>query len=432
MNLALYGIFALGLLFSPYWLVPTTWPLRILVLAGITLTGFYWSSLATGNPQLKLSPAQFRTSWGIAVLLFIINIPALLHPLPLYGDEDYHIGRTLMLGAYLFATLKTPLFWGLALSGCTLALVFIRKYFVPACLTVLGLSLGLAGLPFLETANGLTTKIIPSILDYPFLTKWLTLPWIMVIPGAGLTTELLFRMVPLFSCILLATVVYNFTKNIFYGISIALLPIIWYYSSILYLDITAVVLMTITLLYSQDLLALPFKKLKDQPYWYALILIGFSKETVLPFILLIIAARTVWQWLHKKKYSILYPGDPTFCFLCRSTALYLFKSALSFSYSRCAPLWHTFHQSPSPRLGPENTHRCGLRSISSTIILYPWDLFSAQTKKIRCTAALHSDFFRLYLFFHDRLATLGALQPLRALLLQRTVSTYDLRYAQCP
>jgi hypothetical protein len=90
----------------------------------------------------------------------------------------------------------------------------------------------------------------------------------------------------------------SFLINLMWVISIATIPIVFYYSSILYIDISAVLLMTIVCFHANDLLNKDFKNIKSSPGWLALVLLGFVKETVFVFLLCFLVCRTALT-LHK-------------------------------------------------------------------------------------------------------------------------------------
>jgi len=64
-----------------------------------------------------------------------------------------------------------------------------------------------------------------------------------------------------------------------------------YYSSTLYLELPAALLMTVVLFDAERLLTDTPEELRVRPAWYALILIGFVKETTIPFLLAFLLCR---------------------------------------------------------------------------------------------------------------------------------------------
>lgn len=79
--------------------------------------------------------------------------------------------------------------------------------------------------------------------------------------------------------------------------AVATIPTIFYYSSITYLEMPAVMLMTIVCLRIEPLARNDTSAIKQDVGWYALILLGFIKETTLPFILMFLAYRSFYLLL---------------------------------------------------------------------------------------------------------------------------------------
>ena len=75
----------------------------------------------------------------------------------------------------------------------------------------------------------------------------------------------------------------------------ATIPVVFYYSSILYIEPPAILLMTLVCLDIKDLTHENAGKLTQNPNWYALILIGFIKETATPFLLCFLVCREIIQ-----------------------------------------------------------------------------------------------------------------------------------------
>ncbi|MFZ5573395.1 MAG: hypothetical protein ACOZF0_23580 [Thermodesulfobacteriota bacterium] len=75
------------------------------------------------------------------------------------------------------------------------------------------------------------------------------------------------------------------------GASLCSLPILYYYSSILYLEMPAVALMMITMAGMPGLLTADFAEIRKKPEWFSLIAVGFIKETMAVFLLAYIGSR---------------------------------------------------------------------------------------------------------------------------------------------
>ena len=125
--------------------------------------------------------------------------------------------------------------------------------------------------------------------------------------------EILFRIIPFLSVVGLA---WYFQRSInqkeihskfLWGLAIGTIPIVFYYSSILYLEIPAIFLMTLVCIRISNLLQKDFVGLKQDIGWYALILIGFIKETTLPFLLCFLIYRTIISLWNRTSNEKLNP-----------------------------------------------------------------------------------------------------------------------------
>jgi hypothetical protein len=81
--------------------------------------------------------------------------------------------------------------------------------------------------------------------------------------------------------------------KLLWGFSFATAPLVFYYSSILYIELSAVFLMLVVCSHAGDLLSGNFKDIKHSPGWLALVLLGFIKETVIVFLFCFLVARMV-------------------------------------------------------------------------------------------------------------------------------------------
>ncbi len=79
------------------------------------------------------------------------------------------------------------------------------------------------------------------------------------------------------------------------GAAIGTIPIIFYYSSILYLEMPVVLLMFIVCIRIKELLELDFDKIRKNQSWYALILLGFIKETAIIFLISFLFCRLIMK-----------------------------------------------------------------------------------------------------------------------------------------
>ena len=277
---ALFAAYFLALLLPPSW--RTVEPFNVYTAFGLMAAGgIVWAWLAAGSVAFA-----FRgRDWLLLLVLFAaasaINLRPLLSGIPWRGDEDYHIYRTLWAIELLYIR-QGPIV--LASAGLIVLSVFLawrRSLLAVPALAVLLLCC-LKTLPVDIHAEEL-------LLRYPFLSRWLhmPLPFVAGLCGA-LYTEFTYRVVPFLCFVLLAWLCaresrkHGFTAMLFLGLGVATMPIVWYYSSILYLEPPAVLLLTLVCLRADRLLSGDPAALRREPAWYALILAGFIKESMFP------------------------------------------------------------------------------------------------------------------------------------------------------
>ena len=287
---ALFFFFALAFVAAPYWLVAGSLAERILSLLFTVLLGALWTRLAANDIQIPFAARAWGSAAILLGLLAALNFRALTAAIPWRGDEGYHIAFALN-----FAKLM-PTSWLVAaiLGYCALLFVVWRKprYAAAACAVLVAACVGVYLLrqpPPLE-----------AILRYPFVSRWFqTLAPILLRPLFGLHHEVFYRIVPFLSAVILswlyARSVYprSTLPAVLLGLAIATIPSLYYYSSILYLEMPAVVLMFLVCRESDELLSLPLDELTTRPAWYALVLIGFLKETAAAFLLSFVVFRII-------------------------------------------------------------------------------------------------------------------------------------------
>ena len=145
-----------------------------------------------------------------------------------------------------------------------------------------------------------------ELLRYPLVNRWLELAPIQALLPLGTLgwEEALFRVPSLLSMIGLAWIVYAYRPEgwpgggILLALAVATTPVVLYYSSILYLEPAAILLMTICCLDSDRLLREDRNLLWTKGSGIALLLVGFIKETTLPFLVAFVVCRVasrVWR-----------------------------------------------------------------------------------------------------------------------------------------
>jgi len=287
---ALFSFFVLAFIAAPYWLVVESHVENIIFLLITILFGFLWTRLASNEVQMQVDRRAWISAAMLLLFLSVLNFRALTSAIPWRGDESSHIAFALTLAQMI------PLAWSATAIVVLLLLLFIGwrkpKYALAACAILVA---GCVAVYLLRKPPPLV-----AILRYPFLSRWFhALAPTLLRPITGLHHEILYRIVPHLSAVLLS---WLFSRSVHsrstvvalaLGITVATIPVVFYYSSILYLEMPAVVLMFLVCNKIDLLLGLGFQDLKRNPSWYALILIGFIKETAVVFLLAFVFCRVV-------------------------------------------------------------------------------------------------------------------------------------------
>jgi hypothetical protein len=300
----LVSLFMLAFVITPYWtLAPST--LNRLSIIVITFSvGILWAFGSASEVQLKWRGRQQAELIVIFALVIVLNYRALTSVIPWRGDEDLHILKTLDVVALV------PNAWyfgGLLLFGLILFFAWKKSHWtIPiAVLTVVSaLVLFNQANPF----NGLTPDFL---LRYPFVGYW----FYAIIPKiASLTAnpnqEILYRIIPALSTAVLVWILLSDSGNspitslFLWFLALVTIPIIFYYTSILYLELPVVCLMLIVCLRIQELLEKDLEALKNDPGWYALLFMGFLKETALPFLGCFLLLRLIYSLKHARFSSL--------------------------------------------------------------------------------------------------------------------------------
>jgi hypothetical protein len=301
---ALAGLYLTAFVLSPYWKLPETEPKQIALLCVLIVLGAAWVLAAAGPLTFQLHPREVAALAFLVALLFVINLPMLTTGIPWRGDEDVHIERTL---AFVQGMPLSSLAGLVPLLVVAAALaVWSRRLGVLAMVVfgILAIVVGwqfeiFPGKPLHWIAGG---KPLDWIARYPIFNYWL----FMLVPAvfqriAGPYHEILFRLVPFLAlagtCWLFQRElgISGFSSAILWGVIAGTLPVVIYYSSILYIDPLAVVLMTIVCFRIRGLLVDDIRALRTRPEWYALVGIGFVKETAAAFLVCYILCRVVFR-----------------------------------------------------------------------------------------------------------------------------------------
>jgi hypothetical protein len=297
----LAAVYALGFIITPYWTRAQSKAGVIFILALTIGVGAIWSFLSAGSLQIRLGPIRWRYFLILLAGVVILNIRPLTTSIPWRGDEDYFILITLALASKL----STSLVVASLVAFVLLAYLAWKKSKLTIILGIMSIAGEIILITITNPLKGISSTYL---LRYPFISYW----FFTIIPGLALLLkinpyqEIFFRMVPFISTFVL---IWIFQKqltgsetvsNLTWGIAAATIPLVYYYSSILYMELPAVVLMLVVCLNIKNLLYEDFQQLKQNPAWYALILIGFIKETTVPFLVCFLGWRILASLLRKR------------------------------------------------------------------------------------------------------------------------------------
>jgi hypothetical protein len=289
----LASFYILAFVMSPYWSLARSESGVIINLSVIIGLGAIWSYFSAGDIQTITRVKTFLLLGFLLVGMTALNNATLTSVIPWRGDESTFIVRTRDLMSRVpikFALLASFLF---ALIVFAVARRSSWMIFGGILLESYAIIQFLLNNPF----KGIGAVLL---LRWPYVNYW----FYIIVPIIAKylwdpNHEFLYRIIPLVSAVGLVWMVQNkltrsnFLINLLWGGAIATIPIVFYYSSILYAELSAVFLMMIVCFHANDLLCNDFNNIRRNPGWPALVLLGFVKETVIVFLLCFLISRTV-------------------------------------------------------------------------------------------------------------------------------------------
>ncbi len=288
-------VYGVAFVASPYWMLAGVPLTRVGVLLLNVLLGVVWLRYSAGEPRFTISARGLASSAILLAALVVVNYRALTSAIPWRGDESAHIFRTQLLvsgvpaGLFLLALIvPVVLIWAASKSW------------------KLGLGLGLpalvGGVLFFWLSPEFHRENIEWIMHYPLVNYWAYMvPVKLATPAIGLFHEWLYRVIPFLSMAGVAWLIQRRLASglglpqVLWGLASATIPIILYYSSVLYLEPLGLFLMLAVCLDAHQLLREDGAKIRQSPAWYALIFIGFIRDTALLFLLCFLLARLVYR-----------------------------------------------------------------------------------------------------------------------------------------
>jgi hypothetical protein len=301
----LASIYIFGFIITPYWILHKSMIEVIFYLALTISIGIIWVLLSTNSLQVEFSLKDIKLFLLLLVGIVVLNYRPLNSVIPFRGDETLHIERTLDV------VNRLPPLQSLVIMVLFIAFMIfgIREqkwaFFVGMVIVICVVFYFLGENLFKDME-----RYPQFFLRYPFINYW----FFAVIPKlASLISspyhEILYRIIPLLSMVGTAWIVQkksgvsSLLDGAAWGFAVATIPLIFYYSSILYIEPPAVFLMTVACFDINNLMHNSSKDISKTPSWYALILIGFIKETTTPFLFCFMVIRIVIQirtWFKKR------------------------------------------------------------------------------------------------------------------------------------
>jgi len=328
-------VYILGFIISPYWLIPQS-TIKMAGLLGLIIgVGIIWIYLSTNSLEFHFNPRDYLKGGLILLGIILLNYRALNSVIPFRGDEGLHIDRTLVVFT------KISLKW--ILGALLLFILFIYSSIKKPKWTVfIGIIIIAGTIWFFLQKNPFPDELKDPVffVRYPFINYWL---FVLAPKLASLISspyhEFLYRIIPVLSMGSIAWSIQrrmsipNLPMKIALIFSIATIPVVFYYSSILYIEPPAILLMTIVCLEINNLTHEDGGKLAQNPSWYTLILIGFIKETTLPFLLCFLVCREIVQlrkWFTTRQTPA--PRNNLAFFLARESGVMFSVLAPAFLY----------------------------------------------------------------------------------------------------
>jgi len=290
-------VYTLGFIITPYWILIQPTPRVPFFLGLIISMGIVWVYTATNSLEIQYNFRNLLLGCIIVAGIIALNYRSLNSVIPFKGDEGFHIERTLELVGII------PAKW-ILVAFVSFTIVMYLSIKKPRWAIYVGVFIILGPILFFLIQNPFREIVQPKFfLRYPFINYWFfaLIPKIASIISSPYH-EILYRIIPVLSIGILAWSFQNHIKvsepplKLVLAFFVATVPSIFYYSSILYIEPPAILMMTIVCLDIKNLTHQNSREVTQNPNWYALILIGLLKETTTPFLLCFIACREIVQF----------------------------------------------------------------------------------------------------------------------------------------
>ncbi len=285
--------------------------IRLSLLLATLFLGTLWAWLASGTVILYFKKHINVGLLGLLVMGLVLNIGTLVQGMPWRGDEDSNVDFVVIFSNLI------PFQWFFAKCAALIVTAWlVCKYtklskslqLLVAALLVVVIAYWAYHLSIVGYYMPFQYNLIISRL--PYFIRMLPVFPVIAAKSMGIQyTEWLYRILPFLSAVLLAyTVAGHYSKDnkthfFAIGLLVLTLPTVFFYSSILYLELTGLLLLTYVLLHADKWLRNTFVEMRQQPYWLAFIGLGFVKETFLFVVLVLLAMRLFTRIIVLRKYT---------------------------------------------------------------------------------------------------------------------------------
>ena len=385
---ALGLLFGLAYIVSPYWALPRYYVNHPLAMAmgpncfaavlafGLLIIGAAWAWCSSGPIQwtngsfgpclppqapggnshpAKTRAVPFMTPRQIApailaALIIALSYAPICGALALDGDESFHIVRTRILGRALIQLA------GKSLPSLSLSLLAAAAFLMwpgrpSRWLRLLVLGAATLAVCLVFGFPGVTLADVPRLtVRYPLVSVWFHL--MGPVWPCTWYNEAFYRLVSLLSVVCLGWFLLSLLARenvgpvaaLLAAVSLVLAPSVFYASSVLYLETPLLVLTCLALRDVEPILKSEFEETRQTPGWYALLIAGFLKETMVSFIggviLLRVAARTVIL-VRERRLTLRKMAEEGLVAFCLLTPVFIYLAfRTSFDYQRpYSPQW---------------------------------------------------------------------------------------------
>jgi len=308
----------------------TSWncfPLRsqnIVCACIIFIIAVLWAYSSSANLRYKVfSHSSYFYMAIIALFLYVVNYAPLRADIAWRGDEDYLILTVNTLYdcihnlLFMYKSAFSSAIGLAALIGICVFIWFYVKYSNTNKISgYLSVTVFLLISAFAFMYNILSFKgsfllktLTEDAVRYLFLQKWFSALFVSIAQYKDIA---LYRAVPFMASIFLAWFIsescYRRTNDrwvsVLFTLGIMTVPVIYYYGSILYLEMPAILLMTICIFDIDGLISSNSSEIKKRLSWYSLLMIPLFKESFIMFLFGISGLRFFYHLIVKHEYKI--------------------------------------------------------------------------------------------------------------------------------